>query len=286
MRLTKRQFVEWSAARLAIEISKGLQGGSWPYYVKMRCHMQDREFIEKIKLLLSMRPTFNVFFIEYADKYLPTWMFAEIILSIKGINEYEFAAINQIDNIKILLATGYKSFISFRHVHPVSRLQELKPWLCNKSSYALDVLTLAMLGIDNDQYYNFNDFSSVKKIILSGGVKDIWSPNTVSDFYDVTEFYVRRMLKEGWIISLDVYKRRRTYTNNVLINRIIKWIISCGKSYMLFDAKFKHSVSNKRGYESVDYQFNIDAAVAADIAIYPAQYERWLKAIDLIGLAV
>lgn len=296
MRLTLRKFVLWSPARLAIEIEKGLRIGnlSRTYFLK-RGSMRDCDFVEKIKLLMTIFDVSYIpLFVRYTDIYLPSWMF-ELIISSKIVSEYIIftnaynllAWVSKIDNIKICLSKGFTPEIAWPNAYPLDRIRELKPWFPASSVYRYypsDEM-LAIMRIPDEKYYIFDDFCAVKKIISCDGISDIWWPQNTS-FEDFEWSLIDQVLNEGWIIVLKLLDYMMIIGINDLVEDIAKHIIYRGKSYMLFDEKFKYGVSNKNYYTDCMLGENIDATIAKDITSSPFQYERWLKAIDLIGMAV
>lgn len=289
--LIRRQFIEWSPAVLAAEISKGLQPERPKMLKYLQCRskiVSDNIFVEKFIQLIPFCWIMIAHVILYIDR-LPYWMFIKFITiinaqfhiySMSDYIIYIMSHVNNIDNILFCLSAGMNAkCISWDHVYPLDRLWVLRSWFLLRQT---DIGGLyydkqAIMGIEQPKKYTFREFKIVKNILKYGdGISCVWIPCCPSDYNEVTPFYLNIMLKKGWFIIINMERLR---VNPLDLYAIHRAMVKNKCQYQLYDLNFIYGQSNRSYYRAIR---EID--VSADIERNRAPYDQWLRFISLNGL--
>ena len=256
--LTRRQFIEWSPAMLAIMLSKEKFFIQQKLYIQCRKKiMSDRIFMEKIKLIVEVVSFSYTPWVSCVDKSLPHWMFrdiADVMLDrlkddIKIITSI-FYHIRNVDNILYILSKGVgREFIAWPNLDNKD-IRRLLPWVTKEVIKGrLSEVQCAILGVglDNLLIHNYED---VRKIMKYSDYMGIWEPITLWDFDGIKVCGIRTIIKAGWKIIPHLYLSLSCNSNDkIWLKAIYDIIIAAGLKDLLFGEKNYMRENNLKIYE-------------------------------------
>jgi hypothetical protein len=284
--LTKRQFIEWPTARLAVELSGGLNIRGVDYYFSCRPLLHDKIFMDRLKLLVEKSDDF--YYIAIMERKLPIWMSTEalkiLLKKIPNVGDL-MRYVRSVDNVLFILSVVDRCSISeviegipWNRIRPLCRLSELSPWFTKEDpSRELDLLPGVIMGVTKD-YYTVKYFREIKQILKHGnGGPGIWVICDLEYEYSTAKGLNKRVLEQivdmGWIILYCMEESNRFDRNH-----IIDVLLEKKLSYFLFDPNTSCGIENrsKRWWLTGD---EINDMVARDIKVNPDRYAIWLRHI-------
>lgn len=256
--LTRRQFIEWSPAMLAIMLSKGKFFIQRQLYIHCRKKiMSDGIFMEKIKLLVGVVAFPYTPWLSCVDKSLPHWMFRDIadILLDRLKDDIEMIAsifyhIRDVDNILYILSKGVgREFIAWPNLDNKD-IRRLLPWVTKEVIKGrLSDVQRAILGVGLDNLL-IHRYEDVRKIMKYSDYAGIWEPITLWDFDGIKVRGIRSIIKAGWKIILHLYLSLSYNSNDeIWLKAICDIIIAAGSTDLLFGEKNYMRENNLKIYE-------------------------------------